>query len=51
MRAFKKLFLLHGSVTLDNLSVPPGNMLDALYSHREGQHNIRINDQNRICFV
>jgi len=51
MRALKKLFLLHASVTLDNLRVPPGNRLEALHSQRKGQHSIRINDQNRICFV
>jgi proteic killer suppression protein len=51
MRALKKLFLLHASVTLDNLSVPPGNRLEALHGQRKGQHSIRINDQYRICFV
>jgi proteic killer suppression protein len=38
-------------VTLDNLSVPPGNRLEALHGRRKGQHSIRINDQYRICFV
>ena len=51
MRALKKLFLLHASVTLDNLRVPPGNRLEALHGQRKGQHSIRINDQYRICFV
>jgi proteic killer suppression protein len=51
MRALKKLFLLHASVALDNLSVPPGNRLEALHGQRRGQHSIRINDQYRICFV
>jgi toxin HigB-1 len=51
MRALKKLFLLHASVALDNLSVPPGNRLEALHGQRKGQHSIRINDQYRICFV
>jgi proteic killer suppression protein len=51
MRALKKLFLLHASVALDNLSVPPGNRLEALHGQRKGQHCIRINDQYRICFV
>ncbi len=51
MRALKKLFLLHASVALDNLSVPPGNRLEALHGRRKGQHSIRINDQYRICFV
>ena len=51
MRALKKLFLLHASVALDNLSVPPGNRLEALHGERKGQHSIRINDQYRIYFV
>jgi toxin HigB-1 len=51
IRALKKLFLLHASVMLDNLSVPPGNRLEVLHGQRKGQHSIRINDQYRICFV
>jgi len=51
MRALKRLFLLHASVALDNLSVPPGNRLEALHGQRRGQHSIRINDQYGICFV
>jgi proteic killer suppression protein len=51
MRALKKLFLLHAAVTLDNLSVPPGNRLEALHGERKGQQSIRINDKYRLCFV
>ena len=51
MRLLKKLFLLHASVALDNLNVPPENRLEALHGQRKGQHSIRINDQYRICFV
>jgi proteic killer suppression protein len=29
---------------------PPGNRLEKLKGDRAGQHNIRINDQWRICF-
>jgi toxin HigB-1 len=47
----KKLFLLHASVALDNLNVPPGNRLEALHSQRKSPHSIRINDPYRICFV
>ncbi|MDQ3607257.1 MAG: type II toxin-antitoxin system RelE/ParE family toxin, partial [Gemmatimonadota bacterium] len=36
---------------LEQLSVPPGNQLEALKRERSGQHSIRINDQYRICFV
>lgn len=50
-RAFKKLAILNAAVTLDNLTVPPGNYLEALRGDRSGQHSIRINDQYRVCFV
>jgi len=51
VRALKKLFLLHASVALDKFSVPPGDRLEALSGQRKGQHSIRINDHDRICFV
>lgn len=51
LRAFKKLAILSAAVTLDNLTVPPGNKLEALRGDRAGQHSIRVNDQYRICFV
>jgi proteic killer suppression protein len=34
-----------------DLTVPPGNRLEALTDDRKGQYSIRINDQFRICFV
>lgn len=49
-RAFKKLAILHAAVALDNLRVPPGNVLEALRGTRTGQHSIRVNDQYRVCF-
>jgi len=49
--AFRKLRMLHRSVALDDLRVPPGNRLEALSDDRKRQHSIRINDQWRICFV
>jgi proteic killer suppression protein len=49
--ARRKLLLLHRSVSLQDLRVPPGNRLEALKRQRKGQHSIRINDQWRICFV
>ena len=49
--AWKKLAILNASLTLSNLTVPPGNRLEALKKDRKGQHSIRINDQYRICFV
>lgn len=48
--ARRKLDQLNAAVSLDDLSVPPGNRLKALQDEREGQHSIRINDQYRICF-
>jgi proteic killer suppression protein len=48
--AQRKLAMLDAAVRLENLSVPPGNRLEALAGNRAGQHSIRINDQWRICF-
>jgi proteic killer suppression protein len=47
----RKLLMLHGAQVLADLRNPPGNRLEALRGYRKGQHSIRINDQNRICFV
>jgi toxin HigB-1 len=49
--ALRKLLMLDAAVVLVDLSVPPGNRLEALKAVRKGQHSIRINDQWRICFV
>lgn len=49
--ALKKLFILRRATTLQDLTVPPGNRLEALTGDRKGQDSIRINDQFRICFV
>jgi proteic killer suppression protein len=49
-KALHKLQLLDAAVRLENLSVPPGNRLEALRGDRKGQHSIRINQQWRICF-
>ncbi|MCP4428226.1 MAG: type II toxin-antitoxin system RelE/ParE family toxin [Chloroflexi bacterium] len=48
--AERKLILLHRSLTLNDLRVPPSNHLEALKGNRKGQHSIRINNQWRICF-
>ncbi len=48
--AWKKLAILNAAVALDNLTVPPGNRLEALTKDRKGQHSIRVNDQYRVCF-
>ncbi len=49
-KARLKLRMLHASVRIDDLRVPPANRLEALAGDRKGQHSIRINDQWRICF-
>ena len=46
----RKLLALHAARLLNDLTVPPGNRLEALRGDRSGQHSIRVNDQWRICF-
>ena len=48
--AARKLEQIDSVTVLDDLKVPPGNRLEALSGDRNGQHNIRINDQYRVCF-
>ena len=50
-RARAKLCAVDAAKHLDDLRVPLGNRPEALKGNRAGQHNIRINDQWRICFV
>jgi len=49
--ALRRLTALDSAQTLTDLSIPPGNRLEALEGDRQGQHSIRINDQYRICFT
>lgn len=49
-RAKRKLFMLDAASELIDLTVLPGNRLEALAGDRRGQHSIRINDQWRVCF-
>ncbi len=49
--AFRKLDQLDSVTSLNDLSVPPGNELEALKGDRKGEYSIRINDQYRICFI
>jgi len=46
----RKLDQLDSVSNLEDLKIPPGNMLEALKSDRQGTYSIRINDQYRICF-
>ena len=48
--AQRKLAQLDAAATLDFLTVPPGNRLEALRGDRRGTYSIRINDQWRLCF-
>lgn len=43
--------ILNQARSLGDLSMTPGNRLEALRGNRQGQHSVRINDQFRICFV
>lgn len=49
-QALRKLVLLDGAETLQDLRIPPGNRLERLRGDREGQYSIRVNDQWRVCF-
>lgn len=48
--ARRKLRMLGNASVLDDLRIPPANLLEALKGNRKGQCSIRINDQWRICF-
>ena len=48
--ALRKIRQLQAAGQLDDLKVPPGNMLEALSGDRRDQHSIRINKQFRVCF-
>jgi proteic killer suppression protein len=49
--ALRKLRLLNAAKRLEDMTVPPGNRLEALSGNRKGEHSIRINQQWRICFL
>jgi proteic killer suppression protein len=48
--ALRKLSIIHNSINLGDLKIPPGNSFEELKGDRKGQYSIRINDQWRICF-
>ena len=48
--ATRKLDQLDSAANIEELKIPPGNMLEALKGNRKDQYSIRINDQYRICF-
>lgn len=47
----RKLVMLDGAASVEDLRVLPGNRLERLTADRQGQYSIRVNDQFRICFV
>ncbi|BDY11904.1 type II toxin-antitoxin system RelE/ParE family toxin [Hydrogenimonas cancrithermarum] len=49
--ALRKLDYLNAAASLDDLRVPPGNMLEALTGDLKGKYSIRINQQYRIVFA
>jgi len=49
--ALRKLEQLDSVERLEDLSIPPGNRLEALRGERKGQQSIRINEQYRVCFT
>jgi proteic killer suppression protein len=48
--ALRKLIMLHRSVNVLDLRIPPSNRLEKLKGDKNGEYSIRINDQWRICF-
>jgi proteic killer suppression protein len=48
--ALRKLIQMNRARQLADLSVPPGNRLEALRGDLAGFHSIRVNDQWRIIF-
>ncbi len=48
--ARRKMAQLHRVSSIEELRIPPGNMLEKLSGNRNEQWSIRINDQWRICF-
>ena len=49
-QGWKRLEILDGATSLDDLRALPSNRLEALKHDRKGQFSIRINDQWRVCF-
>ncbi len=48
--ARRKLKLIDATSTIEELKIPPGNLLELLSGNRAGQWSILINVQWRICF-
>ena len=48
--ATRKLLILDGAESIQDLRIPPGSRLEKLKGDRAGQYSIRVIDQWRICF-
>lgn len=48
--ALRKLIMLNGSSSLNDLRIPPSNHLEKLTGDLKGYYSIRINDQYRLIF-
>ena len=48
--ALRKLIMLNGSNSINDLRVPPSNHLEKLIGDLEGYYSIRINEKYRIIF-
>jgi proteic killer suppression protein len=48
--ALRKLIMLHRSMSISDLRIPPSNHLEKLKGAKNSEYSIRINDQWRICF-
>ena len=46
----RKLYMIQRAKELNDLKIPPANILEKLKGNKTGQYSIRINKQFRICF-
>ena len=50
-RARMRLQRVVAATALTDLRIPPSHRLKALRGDRAGQYSIRVNDQERVCFL
>ena len=48
--ALRKLIMLNGSSSVNDLRIPPSNHLEKLSGNLNGYYSIRINDKYRVIF-
>jgi len=49
-RTKARLDQIHAAGAIEDLRLPPSNMLEVLKGDRKGQWSVRINQQWRVCF-